>query len=205
MPVSPVLVTIVKNKRRKALKTYAFFALLLLGTASFALLFPSLNTYAGVIFFSAVWLIIGTLVHKKMGLGGAFSSFKTGTVAGNYTDEEYSKSTGTPMSLRIVGVLLVKVEGKMRPRKVRLRSHLYLDLYKEGDEILYSRALAAPLLLNRRAEKMACPACASIFPTGDSITGEDDTWDTVVLDTVTCPFCDASFELPREPEEDEFF
>ncbi len=46
---------------------------------------------------------------------------------------------------------------------VELKSAKQMGIFRKGDEVIFSRALAAPVLVNRIPKKYVCPSCGVVF------------------------------------------
>ena len=154
-----------RKKKNKALTVYALFLALQPLLLAWLILDFKTETQVGVFCLEVVWALLLYRTRYAAGIVNSLSPLREGVVVDKYTRQAFLRDPFIPKwERRIkVGYLAVAVNG--RARELRLQQIELLPLYEVGDRILFSDALAAPLLLDRReGAPLACPCCGAILP-----------------------------------------
>ncbi|MBQ8350581.1 MAG: hypothetical protein IJY20_00870 [Clostridia bacterium] len=138
-------------KKRTAILIYAL--LFLVEAFLVAWLITAYSTTVLIIFLfaEAAWLFLLYRMPERLALQGAFSRPLEGII------REMERNQDDHLVLRVEqdhGVL----------REVIFENRSLAELFQVGDRIYYAKALAAPLLLNRRSKRYVCPLCGHNFP-----------------------------------------
>lgn len=67
---------------------------------------------------------------------------------------------------------LTLLDEKGRRRKVFLATKTHLELYLDGDRVIKYSGLPYPIVIGRRPQRVACPACGTITDTDSEICSE---------------------------------
>ena len=158
------------RKRRRALLVYGLFAVLLLPLIIWLIVDFSTETQAAVFALLLLWGISFLFAPYSFHLRGNLSPLREGIVITKTTKKiiEFDPRPWVRVPTKLVAYLTVEVNG--RAREVALREIELFPLFEEGDRILFSAALAAPLLLDRETEQYVCPFCGAILPRDPALT-----------------------------------
>ena len=159
-----ILQAFIARKRRRALLVYGLFALLLLPLIIWLILDFLTETQAAVFALFLLWGILFLWGPYSLHLRGNFSPLREGIVIAKTTKKivEFDPRPWVRLPAKLVAHLTVEVNG--RAREVALWEIELFPLFEKGDRILFSDALAAPLLLDRETAEYVCPFCGAIIP-----------------------------------------
>lgn len=163
-----------RTRRRLALAVYGGFALFSAFLAAWVTSDFNITAQFTVIFWEAGAICLLYILHRHLSLAHVFSPLRVGRIV-----QKYVKTAVISKNLRQVGYLnkpetihiasfAVEVDGVAE--ELILKSLDHAPLFEIGDRIAFSRAFAAPLLLDRERDLHLCPWCGTIFPREDSDT-----------------------------------
>lgn len=163
-----------RARRRLALVVYGSFALVTAMLAAWVISDFNITAQFTVIFIEAGAIYLLYILHRRLSLAHVFSPIKVGRIVEKYVKtsirtESFAASImiNRPFTVRIAS-FAIEVDGVAE--ELILKSLDHAPLFEIGDRIAFSRAFAAPLLLDRERDHHLCPWCGTIFPREDSDT-----------------------------------
>lgn len=161
-----------RAKRRLALAVYGGFALFTALLAAWVISDFNITAQFTVIFIEAGAIYLLYILHRRLSLAHVFSPLKVGRIVEKHVKtsirtEGFSTAimVNKPFTVRIAS-FAVEVDGEAE--ELILKSLDYPPMFEIGDRIVFSKALVAPLLLERERDLHLCPWCGTIFPKEDS-------------------------------------
>lgn len=161
-----------RAKRRLALAVYGGFALFTALLAAWVISDFNITAQFTVIFIEAGAIYLLYILHRRLSLAHVFSPLQVGKIVQKYVKTSIgTEKTGSmslfnkPDTVRIAS-FAVEVDGEAE--ELILKSLDYPPMFEIGDRIVFSKALVAPLLLERERDLHLCPWCGTIFPKEDS-------------------------------------
>ena len=159
-------------KRRLALAVYGGFVLFTALLAAWVISDFNIRAQFAVIFLEAGAIYLLYILHRRLALAHVFSPLRVGKIVKKYVKTSVSaekasgwKMLNRPETIRIAS-FAVEVDGVAE--ELILKSLDYPPMFEIGDRIAFSKAFAAPLLLDRERDLHLCPWCGTIFPREDS-------------------------------------
>ena len=163
-----------RTRRRLALAVYGGFALFSAFLVAWAISDFNITAQFNCIFAETGAVVLLLFLRRSLHLEHAFSPLRVGRIV-----QKYVKTAVISKNLRQVGYLnkpetihiasfAVEVDGVAE--ELILKSLDHEPLFEIGDRIAFSRAFAAPLLLDRERDLHLCPWCGTIFLRDDSDT-----------------------------------
>lgn len=187
--------------RLRKKKLIAILWVLLYLAVAVALVFPFLDPFDGenqvrLTIFELALLFVFAVFCSKRKLFHAFRRTVTGKVTKlSAQDEDLLDMLSKVMDAltlehyiregmdKQVGILIVQEETKALITAITVPTLKHLDLYENGDTIWMRGDMQMPIILNREPEMLACPMCATVFPTAHSLT---------------CPICSLTAEKTQK-------
>ena len=163
-----------RKRRHLALCVYGGFALFTALLAVWVILDFNITAQFICIFAETGAVVLLLFLRRSLHLEHAFSPLRVGRIV-----QKYVKTAVISKNLRQVGFLnkpetiriaslAVEVDGMTE--ELILKSLDQAPMFEIGDRIVFSKALVAPLLLDREQDLHLCPWCGTIFPREDSDT-----------------------------------
>ena len=163
----------VRKRRFTALAIYGIFALIQTALVIWLVEDFRLETQFCFLLIEIVTFVLLYRIICHLSLVHAFSPLREGVVVSEMIQQtavpeiSFAKCKGKQVEL-MFAKLGINANGRMY--LIELKQIDQKGLFQAGDRVIFSNALAAPILINRIPTKYACPFCGAIFPLAQETT-----------------------------------
>lgn len=156
-----------RKRRLAALVVYGIFASIQAALAVWLVMDFRSETQLCVLSIEIVAFALLYRTARHRSLASAFSPLREGEVVSELIEQTtvpeiaFAKCKGKQVELMLV---TLGIRANEKTYLIELKQIDQRGLFQVGDRVIFSNALAAPIVTSRIPTKYACPFCGAIFP-----------------------------------------